>query len=979
MNVKNKWFLVIVLLLLAIFLDSSSVRARDSLRIQETVFARKENGETMQRIRLSLAGGFPLKFMVQAKTGRQEIEESFQFSEPAKDIYLFLPACSGASCAVELKILDENRNFIADANFELKAMRRWKIYLVPFTHTDIGFTQSQKKVLRQNLENLRLELGLIEQTRAYPEKSRFKLFTEVSWAVDEFLKSPEMSDAEKGNLKRAIQARDIELGAFYISHQNKFMPDEALFASLVPGLKITDELGEPLRTACLNDVFDFSSVVKPLFSAGVKYLIVGPNDARYIVPPLFYLMPPAGKEKILVWHTAGLNGYGENFDLKMRLALPLSESAFSEMEALINGHLKSMENGYPTATLSEYYDYYGASWEYPYDAYLLPYYPVISKDNQAQNIAASEIAKKWNEKWLYPEMIVSTPSEFFEYVDKNFSERIPVIKGEMSGFWGEQIFLSMMQVDPQKERKQREFERNAVNAGMALADKFLTGDLIFNPWEELQKSYQVLILNNDHNPVPVPFGGTKYTMADIKDWKHTRRDWIAEMEQSGISALEKAEEGAENAVLGITVGREPAKVFMDGDDFILENRFYRVRVDGKSGGIKSLLDKELNKELVRQSARYQLNQYLHAVRGEDGGLRDYLQVSPGFISVKVQIGEDGPEFASIKIDGSLERKLSGADVLSRLADRAFGIKIPASTLNAIAELLFFQNKKALKLSQEIILPSDEKQVQFIQSFSGNMPQWVEHIFAYPLNFPETTPIEYDAGYNLLSFTPAYPLGKGDIVPSAKNTKNFPSINASLVPFQWMYGLPPDFTFRNYLMLRHDDFAVAFTSRESGAVIPGTLKPDPIKGPFGGGFYHLGLGWTLWGWLGLGASLENDVKIHSGLTSYLAKSDSEARDKAMDFSWNFNGKSVSRKIQINPSSVKLVNSWLENNSVLILRVWETCGRKAQVQVKLDSAKKLKAVYLARSDGKPLNNLAFQDNSFFLQAEPGEIITLRLEFD
>jgi len=969
MRKKISWLPIIGLSLLTIFLDNPSLRAQESLKIEQTIFAKKDGGQIKQQIKISLAGTFPLKFILQAKTETRMIEEFFQFPEPVSEFYFFLPACDKASCPVEIKILDENKIFLADANFDLKPVRTWKIYIVPFTHTDIGFTQSQRKVLIQNLQNLKTELALIEQTREYPEKSRFKLFTEVSWAVDEFLKSQEVTEAEKENLKKAIQDKNIELGAFYISHQNKFMPDEAVFASLIPALRISDQLNVPLQTACLHDVFDFSGFSKSLYGAGVKYLMVGPNDARYLVPPLFYLTPPKGKEKILVWHTVGLNGYGENFNLKMRLMPPLEDSAFAEMESLVNQHLQSLESGYPNSNLSEFYDYYGASWQYPYDAYLLPFYPAVGGDNQPQNIAPSEIAKKWNEKWAWPEMIVSTPSEFFEYVEKNFPDGIPVIKGEMSGFWGEQIFLSMMQVDPQKEKKQREFERNAVDAGIMLADKFLAGETAFNPWDQLWQGYKPLILNNDHNPMPVPFGGLKYTQQDVKEWKQTRTKWIDQMEFIGKQIFA-------GDSFGSTAGQSPAKesrAFREGEDYILENKFYRLQVDSKNGGIKSIIDKELGKELVNPGSDYMLNQYLLAVRGEVLGLRDYLKVQPGFRRIQIEYNS-----GALEIKGETKYSINSAEALAKFADNAFGIKIPASALNAVAKIFFFKDKKPIKLKQKIILPDTEKRIEFIQHFSGNMPQWVEQIFAYPLNFPETTPIEYDAGYNLLSFTPGFPLGNGDLIPAAKNLKNFASINASLVPFQWMYGLPPDFTFRNYLMLRGDDYAVAFTSRESGAVIPGALKPDPVKGPFGGGFYHLGLGWTLWGKIGLGADLENEFIIHSALTSFPAQSDSEAREKAARFSWNFNGKIIPRQIQISPASAVLVNAWPENDSVLALRLWETSGRKTDLKIDLNTGRNLKAVYLARSDGKPISSLGFQGNSFSADLGAGQVLTLRLEF-
>lgn len=54
---------------------------------------------------------------------------------------------------------------------------------------------------------------------------------------------------------------------------------------------------------------------------------------------------------------------------------------------------------------------------------------------------------------------------------------------------------------------------------------------------------------------------------------------------------------------------QPTKSVENGSQ--LENRFYRIRFDPTTGAIVSLLDKELNVELVDQSAPHQFNEYLY--------------------------------------------------------------------------------------------------------------------------------------------------------------------------------------------------------------------------------------------------------------------------------------------------------------------------------------------------------------------------------
>jgi hypothetical protein len=890
---------------------------------------------------------------------------------------VFVPASPGGEYPLQVQVLDGSGRVLHAVRAMIGPVRQWKIYLVPFTHIDIGFTQSQRKVLAQNLKNIDIELDLLEKTRGYPPGSRFRLFTEVSWAVSEYLGNPNIDEARKARLIKAIAENSIEPGAFYISHQNKFMPPEAIFASLGPALEIGRRTGRPVTTACIHDVFDFSGVVKPLHAAGVKYLMVGPNDARYTVPPLFYLMPPSGNERVLVWHTTGLNGYGENFDLGMKLSPEMNEAEFSGMERRVSRHLKGLEAGYPTAELKKYYDYYEARWDYPYDAFLMPYYPAQGGDNQPQNIMPSEIAKAWNRKWASPRMIVATPSEFFGYVESGYGARIPAVRGEMSGFWGEQIYLDMTQVDPAKQARQAEFENNAVNSGICLSDSFLEGGECFNPAPLLWTGYRPLILNNDHNPRPVPFGKTSYDQRDVDEWMFTRGSWINIMAATGKWMAERSGAAAEIRRAPGKEGAAPAKAYRKDGYYVLENRYYRLAVDPDTGGIKSLVDLELSRELADRKSEYALNQYVVAARGENAGVRGSLLAKPGFASADVDIEKDDQGNPRLVISGRCERSVQGSAILARFAKEAFGIGIPPFALRLVNNLYAYVYGP-LRLTQEISLPADGKRVDFVQRFSGRMPQMAEHVFAYPVSASPGRGLAYDSAYNLLEFSPGHPLGEGDIIPAAKNTAPYPSINDSLMPFQWMYGMPPDFTFNNYVMARGDGYAVVFASRESRVIIPGALAQDPEKGPFGGGFFQCAVGWTLWGTLGLGAVMDRETVIRSSLTSFPASGTEEARERAFAFGWAHNGKEVPGGVALSPSSVRAVSMWPDGRRALILRLWETSGRACNSAIDFRTNRMITAAFAARSDGTALAKIPAGPKGLSMPMGPGEVKTVRVEF-
>src|SRR5208337_992250 len=48
----------------------------------------------------------------------------------------------------------------------------------------------------------------------------------------------------------------------------------------------------------------------------------------------------------------------------------------------------------------------------------------------------------------------------------------------------------------------------------------------------------------------------------------------------------------------------------------LENQFYRIVLDADGGAVKSIFDKELNKELVNTTSPYRFDQYLYVTGGD---------------------------------------------------------------------------------------------------------------------------------------------------------------------------------------------------------------------------------------------------------------------------------------------------------------------------------------------------------------------------
>ena len=121
--------------------------------------------------------------------------------------------------------------------------------------------------------------------------------------------------------------------------------------------------------------------------------------------------------------------------------------------------------------------------------------------------------------------------------------------------------------------------------------------------------------------------------------------------------------------------------------FTLENCYYKISIDEKTGRITSILDKELGKELADQNASFQMNMFFAKKAN------DVVVESPQVSSVS--IGHSGPLMGSIVIRG----KVAGAP----------------------------------ELSQEIILYHNTKRIDFITRLLKDADGTRRYYIAFPLN------------------------------------------------------------------------------------------------------------------------------------------------------------------------------------------------------------------------------------------------------
>lgn len=548
--------------------------------------------------------------------------------------------------------------------------RDWKIFVVPFSHTDVGFTAPVPDVIRQHRQYLDDVVAYIDQTQSNPPESQFKWTIEVTWVLEDYLAN--RSPAQIEALMNHVRAGRIEIAAMHFSLQTDLAGPEELVRSLYFAQELKNTFKVPIRTAVTNDTPGFTwALAQLLAKADIPYASLAMNSflsefyTTTILPNLFYWESQSG-DQTLLWRSMHPNwAYLEGTIWGLY-------SSYAAMEPRITAQLHKL-----------------AATGYPYDAVLIN---AATGDNGPPNLTITDNAHTWNQNHDDATMYVSTFSEFFDYVTEHVTQDIPVFRGDAPNWWSWGFAASATGGFLKSRKTQTTLATAETFASMAHA----TAPGYVYPAAELRRAYINNLLFEDHNLGAVnPAGNAPF-------WDR-KTAWISAAARAGESAIDDAldalsgtvQTGGEVAVavfnplpwertdvvrvplssphlraipafriVDAGAGTERPVQLLPTDEVafqaenipplgyklyhlrtaadpwppirplhqpVLENDQYRVQVDLATGGIKSILDKSAGTELTRTDARF--NQYayngavpfgFHVMASDSGQVLQYL-------------------------------------------------------------------------------------------------------------------------------------------------------------------------------------------------------------------------------------------------------------------------------------------------------------------------------------------------------------------
>ncbi len=538
--------------------------------------------------------------------------------------------------------------------------RQWRIFVAPSAHTDVGYTDLQANCAERHNQNTDAALRLLAE---FPD---FRWNLEVAWQAENYLQT--RSPQQVADFVRYAKEGRLGVQALYCNILTGLCsPEEACrLTSFAYGLK--RQYGIPYRSAMISDVPTQEATLPTLLAgAGIRYLSSGINNERaFTFTPLQGRSPcwwegPDGSRVLMLYMPGYAHASGWGLDSSLAVARPRILGALAALEGRA---------------------------DYPYDAVFL--HGAVS-DNCPLNAKLAAVAQEWNQRYEFPRIVLCHNADFFEYIEKQYGERLPVVRGSAGTYWedgagssarettlcrnaheavanGEQFLALTARLDPAAPT-------DAAAIGKVWRDCMLYDEhtwgahcSVSQPESEFTKAQwqikaqfavdaaagaaQVLEQGSRALAAQVRATGPALVVLNPSSWPRT--DVVQVSLPAGMAVADAAVPSYRSPqgdtfllvkdvpacgyrVLGLAASPVVPAAFEPAAGNVIESRFYRVEFAPDSGAIVSIRDKELNRELVDAQAPYRLNQYVYVAGGE--GTR--IVTNPGSPEPVLKIGTSG--------------------------------------------------------------------------------------------------------------------------------------------------------------------------------------------------------------------------------------------------------------------------------------------------------------------------------------------------
>lgn len=274
--------------------------------------------------------------------------------------------------------------------------RKWTIYAIHHSHTDLGYTDRQEKIEQYHVDFIRqaLRIANAAHTGAKPEWKGFRWTCETFWAVEQFLKAA--SPEEQKSFAEAVLRGDLELSGTYLNMTE--LPDEQLLSSLHSKAQAyAASIGSRVDSAMTADINGYGwGYADSLLNHDIEHLFscIHTHHGMYALgrkQAPFWWETRDGR-RLLVWN-------GEHYMIGNELGLCPGALGKYMIRDEFNHQLvepEAIHDGIATVRIRRYLAQLEAE-QYPY-AFVPVMLSGLGTDNGAPNSRIIEWIQAWNEQ-----------------------------------------------------------------------------------------------------------------------------------------------------------------------------------------------------------------------------------------------------------------------------------------------------------------------------------------------------------------------------------------------------------------------------------------------------------------------------------------------------------------------------------------------------------------------------------------------------
>ncbi len=532
------------------------------------------------------------------------------------------------------------------------------IYLIHHSHTDIGYTQDQPIVWEMQSHFIDEAIALADKYADHDTDGAFRWTVETTGMLEYWLKYA--TDAEIEKLQQLEKSGHIEVTGMFANITPLYDADQ-IIESMQILRRLREDYGFTIEYAMNCDVNGQNwSLTDVLLDVGIKGFSMAINThfggALHPRPYTFNWEAPTGRSLFV--------NNGWTYDKAWREGIGRSAEEFKERWQILNAYLDEIGYPLPILMLQSFHPYGDNGSAYDFT----PFLDEWNANNDLQIKMATprmwwsvveEYADQletlrgdWTDYWnfgcissaheqrinrlsraqlrnadsLYGALSQIKNSESRSWADKVFDRHREDAWFNLN-FWDEHTWGADCAVTlPNNDDSRTQWNHKAQYAHLArslstLLQRDALGDLAQHISRENEDDIVVF------NPLPfdrtvagiVPYyvGNPRGVVTDTTAGRHHQdRKWVQQVRDHWSTGKQTVLPPTEVPAFGYkVVSRDELGLTSDkkwiGEDATVSNHRYVVTFDRESGGIISLYDKELDWELVNDSAEYGLNTYVH--------------------------------------------------------------------------------------------------------------------------------------------------------------------------------------------------------------------------------------------------------------------------------------------------------------------------------------------------------------------------------